>query len=138
MGRNDRRIGWGHRFYAFWANRSECHIVRGVPVAILLPTPEERAAVIAKMDDALHLIERYDPQRFRYLHRDVRLVWLFGSAGALGRWHDPTRILELKLSYVIDPRSQAAEVASILVHEGTARTSPAPGVRLRRVVSRPH
>jgi hypothetical protein len=114
-----RRASWASRFYALFASHSERRIVRGIPVAVLWPSTAERAVAYPKLEDALGLIERYDPQRFRYLSRDARLIWLFGSVGALGSWHAETRILQLRLNYVIDTRTPVVEIASILVHEGT-------------------
>jgi hypothetical protein len=97
----------------------EAHVVRGFRVAVANPRPDiETALVIGRLDEALALIERYQPWRIAHLRRDLTEISVepFPCRGAYlpGR-----RTVLTELSFLARVAEfTAAQVASSIVHEG--------------------
>jgi hypothetical protein len=73
--------------------------------------------VVARLDEALELIERYQPWRLRHLQRDLRQISVvrFPCRGA----YLPTeRVCITELTFLARRDITAAPVASSIIHEG--------------------
>ncbi len=106
-------------------------VVRGVPVEVVNARPDIATAdVLARLDEALALIEAYQPWRLAHLRRDVRAIRVerFPCRGA----YDPTtREIITELTFLNRRDLSAAPVASSIVHEGVHARVEAAGVRRR-------
>ena len=97
----------------------ERYTVRGFDVLVENGRPDIATAfVLARLDAALALIERYPPARFRHMLRDVRRFWVV-SYPCRGAYLPDTRTIMTELSFL----HRAAEftpaiVASSILHEG--------------------
>ena len=98
--------------------RVESHIVRGIPVSVENTRPDIATAdVLARLDEALALIERYQPWRLRHLRRDldeIRVV-RFPCRGA---WIPNEGACVTELTFLARRDISAAPVASSIIHEG--------------------
>jgi hypothetical protein len=92
--------------------------VRGIPVE-LRNTRADIAddAVLARLGDALDLVARYAPHRFRHLQRDVRTIRIerFPTRGA---YLPDERTVLTELTFLARRDITAAPVASSILHEG--------------------
>ena len=106
----DRRAG---------AATQERYTVRGFDVVVENARPDIATPfVLARLDAALALIERYQPARFRHMLRDVSRFWVV-SYPCRGAYLPDTRTIMTELSFL----HRAAEftpaiVASSILHEG--------------------
>ena len=95
----------------------EQHVVRGLPVAVNNTRPDiDTAHVIARLDEALALIERYQPWHFRRLPRDFAriVVRRFPCRGA---YFPDTRTCLVELTFTVNPEFTPAQVAATILHE---------------------
>ncbi|MHB1096261.1 MAG: hypothetical protein ACYC3F_08800 [Gemmatimonadaceae bacterium] len=101
----------------------EVHAVRGFRVELTNTRPDiASAAVLERLDEALAMIERYQPIHFAHLRRDIRviLVQRFASRGAYLHEH---RAILTELTFLARRDIGPAVVASSVLHEGVhART----------------
>lgn len=96
----------------------ELHEVRGFRVIVENGRADiATATVLARLDEALALVERHQPRRLRHLRRDVRHVRVarFPCRGAF--FPDEQAILT-ELTFLARTDITAAPVASSIVHEG--------------------
>jgi len=102
---------------------SSPHTVRGFRVVLENSRPDiDSAAVIARLDDALGLIEQYQPWRLAHMRRDISHFWVvrFPCRGA---YFPETRACMTELTFLARTDITAAPVASSILHEGMhART----------------
>lgn len=94
------------------------HTRRGLAILVSNLRPDIATdAVLARLDAALALIERYAPDRWRRLHLDLNaiLVRRFPCRGAF--YHD-LRLCLVELTFLAHPDISAAQVAASIVHEG--------------------
>lgn len=102
---------------------AEEHIVRGFRVLVENTRPDiETARVLARLDEALALIERWQPWRLAHLRRDVKqfLVVRYPCRGA---YFPQTRTCMTELTFLARTDITAAPVAASILHEGMhART----------------
>lgn len=91
--------------------------------------------VVARLDEALGLIERYQPWRLRHLQRDLRQISVvrFPCRGA---YLPSERICVTELTFLARRDITAAPVASSIIHEGMHARAHNMGVRPDR--SMPH
>ncbi|MFN9202067.1 MAG: hypothetical protein ACK6DP_03230 [Gemmatimonas sp.] len=92
--------------------------LRGIPVDLRNSRPDIRDAdVLARLDEALALIERYQPHRFRHLLRDVRTIRVerFPTRGA---FLPNDQVVLTELTFLARRDITAAPVASSILHEG--------------------
>ena len=75
------------------------------------------ADVLARLDDALGLIERYQPWRLRHLQRDLRQI-LIVRYPCRGAYIPSERTCITELTFLARRDISAAVVASSIVHEG--------------------
>jgi hypothetical protein len=96
----------------------EEHRVRGMRVIVENTRADIATAdVLARLDDALALIERHQPWRLRHLQRDVAqlLVARFPCRGA---YFPAQRTCLTELTFLARRDISAATVASSILHEG--------------------
>ncbi len=97
--------------------------MRGFRVELTNTRPDiASAAVLERLDEALAMIERYQPIRFAHLRRDIRVIVVqrFASRGAYLHEH---RAILTELTFLARRDIGPAVVASSVLHEGVhART----------------
>lgn len=98
--------------------RTEVHVVRGFRVEVTNTRPDiATTSVLERLDDALALIERYQPIRFSHLRRGIRLILVqrFASRGAYLHEH---RAILTELTFLARRDIGPEVVASSVLHEG--------------------
>jgi hypothetical protein len=111
------------------AGEVEMHVVLGFPVAVENTRPDIATAdVLARLDEALELIERYQPWRLAHLRRDLLQFWVvrFPCRGA---YFPDRRTCMTELTFLARRDITAAPVASSIVHEGMHARVHRMGVR---------
>ena len=104
------------------------HQLRGFRVVVENSRPDIRTSdVLERLDDALALIERYQPWRFRHLQRDVNRIWVVRYA-CRGAFFPDTRTCMTELTFLNRRDITAATVASSILHEGVHARVHAMGV----------
>jgi hypothetical protein len=107
---------------------AEQHVVRGFPVVVENTRPDiETATVLRRLDEALALIERYQPWRFAHLRRDVQQFWIVRYP-CRGAFFPDTRTCMTELTFLARTDITAAPVASSILHEGMHARAHAMGV----------
>jgi hypothetical protein len=108
---------------------AEEHIVRGFRVLVENTRPDiETSRVLARLDEALALIERWQPWRVAHLRRDVKqlLVVRYPCRGA---YFPQTRTCMTELTFLARTDITAAPVAASILHEGMHARTYAMGLR---------
>lgn len=106
-------------FRRFARDRStRVHVVRGFNVAVENTRPDiETSAVLARLDEALGLIERYQPWRLAHLRRDLAEFWIVRYP-CRGAYFPQTRSCMTELTFLARRDITAAPVAASILHEG--------------------
>ena len=106
--------------------------IRGFRVDVENTRPDiETSAVLARLDDALALIERYQPWRLAHLRRDLAQFWIVRYP-CRGAYFPDTRTCMTELTFLARRDITAAPVAASIVHEGMhARTHQMCGMGAR-------
>lgn len=100
------------------SNVRELHDVRGFRVVVENSRPDIATAdVLARLDEALALIERHQPWRFRHLRRDL-LQFLVVRYPCRGAYFPAERTCMTELTFLARRDITAAPVAASIVHEG--------------------
>jgi hypothetical protein len=108
---------------------AEFHQIRGFAVVVENTRPDIATGdVLARLDDALALIERYQPWRLRHLRRDLAqfAVVRYPCRGA---YFPDQRTCMTELTFLARRDISAAPVASSIVHEGMHARVDRMGVR---------
>jgi hypothetical protein len=108
---------------------AEEHLVRGFRVLVENTRPDiETPRVLARLDEALALIERWQPWRLAHLRRDVKqfLVVRYPCRGA---YFPQTRTCMTELTFLARTDITAAPVAASILHEGMHARTYAMGLR---------
>jgi hypothetical protein len=106
----------------------DLHRIRGFDVVVENTRPDIATAdVLARLDEALGLIEQYQPWRLRHLRRDLRQIAVvrFPCRGA---YLPEERTCVTELTFLARRDITAAPVASSIVHEGMHARSHRMGV----------
>lgn len=104
---------------------SELH---GIAVLVQNSRPDiATAAVLKRLDEALELIERYQPWRLAHLRRDVRHI-LVARFPCRGAYFPEYRVVMTELTFLARTDITAAPVASSILHEGVHARVHAMGV----------
>jgi hypothetical protein len=94
------------------------HAIRGVAVEVVNSRPDIRTEdVLERLDEALALIERCQPARFRHLQRDVRAIRI-ERYPCRGAFIPAERTVITELTFLARRDITAAPVASSILHEG--------------------
>ena len=97
----------------------ETHAIRGIPVVVENTRPDIATShVLARLDEALGLIERYQPWRFQHLRRDLARIWIVRWA-CRGAYFPEQRTCMTELTFLARTEFTAAQIASSIIHEGT-------------------
>ena len=103
--------------------------LRGFRVVVENSRPDiATSAVLARMDEALELIERHQPWRLRHLRRDLREFRIVRYP-CRGAYYPGERICITELTFLARTDITAAPVASSIVHEGMHARVDRMGVR---------
>jgi hypothetical protein len=94
------------------------YVVRGIRVVVQNSRPDIATEdVLERLDEALGLIEQYQPWRFRHLQRDVDLIWVVRYP-CRGAYMPDRRACMTELTFLARRDITAAPVASSILHEG--------------------
>lgn len=106
------------------ARLTEVHEVRGFRVVVENTRPDiETSAVLARLDEALGLIEQYQPWRLAHLRRDLAELRVMRYP-CRGAYFPEQRACMTELTFLARRDITAAPVASSIIHEGVhARVS---------------
>lgn len=101
------------------SQRHDVHNVRGFRVVVENSRPDiETAAVVSRLDEALAMLERYEPRRTRHLARDLNQI-LVTRYPCRGAYFPDSRTCLTELTFLARRDISPAVVASSIVHEGT-------------------
>lgn len=96
----------------------EHHTLHGFPVAVINERPDiSTSQALTRLYEALDLIRQYAPRRLRRLSHDVAEIWVRRFPCRAAFYPEPRTCL-IELTFLVNPRHSAAEVAASLVHEG--------------------
>jgi hypothetical protein len=97
---------------------AEVHEIHGFRVVVENSRPDIATPVIlARLDEALGLIEQYQPWRLAHLRRDLAQFWIVRYA-CRGAFFPQTRTCMTELTFLARTDITAAPVASSIIHEG--------------------
>ncbi len=103
--------------------------VRGFRVLVENSRPDiSTGDVLARLDDSLALIERYQPWRLRHLERDLK-QFLIARFPCRGAYFPDERTCMTELTFLARRDISPATVASSIVHEGVHARVDRMGVR---------
>jgi hypothetical protein len=100
------------------SSKVERHTILGFLVEVDNSRPDiETPVVLARFEDALRLIERYQPWRLNHLHRDLRqfVIMRYPCRGA---FFPAQRTCMTELTFLARTDITAAPVAASILHEG--------------------
>jgi hypothetical protein len=107
---------------------AEVHTIRGFRVVVENSRPDiATSVVLARLDEALGLIEQYQPWRLAHLRRDLAQFWIVRYA-CRGAFFPQTRTCMTELTFLARTDITAAPVASSIIHEGIHARVHAMGV----------
>lgn len=107
----------------------EVHVVRGFQVLVENTRADIRTAdVLQRLDEALSLIERTQPWRYRHLQRDLR-AFLVTRYACRGAYFPGERVCMTELTFLDRRDISAAPVAASIIHEGMHARVDVMGVR---------
>ncbi len=97
---------------------TEQHVVRGFAVIVENSRADiVTADVLARLDEALELVERYQPWRLAHLRRDLSRIWIVRWP-CRGAYFPAHRTCMTELTFLARRDITAAPVAASIVHEG--------------------
>lgn len=103
--------------------------IRGFRVVVENSRPDiSTREVLQRLDDALSLIEQYQPWRFRHLRRDLDRFWIVRYP-CRGAYLPDERACMTELTFLARRDITAAPVASSILHEGVHARVDRMGVR---------
>jgi hypothetical protein len=92
--------------------------VRGFRVVVENTRPDiATSTVVARLDEALGLIEQYQPWRLAHMRRDLAQFWIVRYP-CRGAYFPQTRTCMTELTFLARTDITAAPVASSILHEG--------------------
>lgn len=93
------------------------HEVRGISVVVNNTRPDIATTdVLARLQRALTLIERYAPHHFRHLRRDFAFI-IVERFACRGAYFHERRACLVELTFTVNSSFSDAEVASTILHE---------------------
>ena len=113
--------------------RGKPRLVRGVPVLVENTRSDiDTRHIIARLDGALGLIERYQPHHFRRMRRDFARI-LVQRYPCRGAYFPDTRTCLVELTFAVNPEFSEAQVAATILHEAMHARLDRMGVRGERL-----
>lgn len=107
-------------------------VLRDFPVTVVNSRPDiDTDDVVARLDGALALIERYVPHHFRRMHRDVR-GFLVERRAYRGAFLVESRTCMVELTFVVNRSFSLAQVAATILHEAMHARLYARGIATGR------
>jgi len=107
----------------------EHYEVRGFRVVVENTRPDiATTAVLQRLDDALGLIEEYQPWRLRHMRRDLSQIWI-ERYPCRGAYFPESRTCMTELTFLARTDITAAPVAASILHEGMHARVYAMGVQ---------
>lgn len=107
----------------------ERHARRGVPVLVHNSRPDIATAdALARLDDALALIERHAPERFATVKEDFSAI-LVRRYPCRAAFYPDLGVCLIELTFLVHPDISAAQVAASIVHEAMHAECRAAGIR---------
>ena len=104
--------------------------VHGMPVVVENPYPNiDNDFVLGRLDAALALIERQQPNRYAHFRRDVRKLWITRYP-ARGVYFPGERTVMAEVTFLNRPDISTAQLAASILHEGVHARVHRMGVRL--------
>lgn len=107
--------------------REVSHEIKIYAIAV---KPEDAASGVAKVVEALEILEKHDPKRINTLQRCLWGVFVMKLA-SIGQYSERSGLCLLSLDFVLAPTTTPAGVATILVHEATHARLDARGITER-------
>jgi hypothetical protein len=131
---------------ARWARAriTQIHQIRGFRVVVENSRVDiQTADVLARLDEALRLIEDYQPWRLAHLRRDICQIWITRYP-CRGAYFHEQRTCMTELTFLARRDISAAPVAASIIHEGMharmhrfgVRLDQASGARMERICRR--
>jgi hypothetical protein len=118
----------GHPLAADQSPAEERFAIRGVTVTVLNSRPDiTTETVVERLDEALGLIEQYQPWRLAHLRRDLTEIRVERFA-CRGAFIPDERVCITELTFLARRDITAAPVASSILHEGVHARVHAMGV----------
>lgn len=106
----------------------ETFVVRGMRVVVINTRPDiATTTVVERLDEALGLIEQYQPWRLQHLRRDLREIRVERFA-CRGAFMPDQRTCITELTFLARRDIEAGPVASSILHEGVHARIHAMGV----------
>jgi hypothetical protein len=100
------------------ARNNGAYVVRGFRVTVENTRPDiETPTVLARLDEALGLIERYQPWRLSHLRHDLAEFWIVRYP-CRGAYFPQSRRCMTELTFLARTDITAAPVAASILHEG--------------------
>jgi hypothetical protein len=120
----------GDRLQHWLGNRlGILHEIRGFTVVVDNTRPDiATAGVLARLDESLELVERYQPWRLRHLRRDLKQIRVLRYP-CRGAYFPQHRACMVELTFLARRDIGPATVASTIVHEGMHARVHRMGVR---------
>ena len=110
---------------ARWDSR---HLIQELNIGLRDIEPTKESLLVDRLENALALLERYDPQRLRRIQRGLRRIVVTEKLGRNAASYVPaTRSCYLDAAFV--ETYSAANIAIALVHEGTHARLHDAGIR---------
>ena len=104
--------------------------IRGIPVVVVNETRPDISAndVLARLDGALALIERYQPSTFRRMRRDFARI-VSRRYPCRGAYFPDERSCLVELTFSVNPEFTLPQVAATILHEAMHARLDRMGVR---------
>ena len=117
---------------------SRTRVIRGVTVDVVNTRPDINTEhVFARLDEALGIIEQYQPWYFRHLVRDFARIAI-RRYPCRGAYFPDERTCLIELTFSVNPEFTAAQVASTIVHEAMHARLDRCGVIFTREIAARH
>jgi hypothetical protein len=80
---------------------------------------ENAEASLRRVEDALRLIETYDPRRYRRFLRDLERIWVVPTAGGIAHFDRSIWACALDPRFILSEMTASGDIAEAIVHEAT-------------------
>ncbi len=95
------------------------YTIGGLDVAVGSSEESERKEAVAKLHEALRLVQVYAPVAFGRLHRDLKHIWVRKLYRIRGVFEPSLGTCSVDLGFLLDPLTTPGRLAMTVLHEGT-------------------